>query len=68
MADQKRIVILSPLDVKPGSIAPDGRVVKSAHMWVSGTDVLVAAMFEDETQQVFMWPSGTGWTVDGRVG
>lgn len=62
------VTILSPLDVKPGSIDPSGRVVESAKMYVSHGVIVIDAKFTDETSSAFMWPSGSGWVVDGRTG
>ncbi len=62
------VTILSPLDLKPGSISPDGRVVKRARMYATGKMVVVDAQFTDGTSTALMWPSGRGWTVDGRTG
>lgn len=65
-----RIVILSPLDLKPGTISPNGKVVASATIYAPGgaQSVVADVRFEDGTSEAVMWPSGIGWTVDGKVG
>lgn len=68
MAEPRRKVhILSPLDVRPGSIDPKGRVVKKAQLHHGHPDqILVSAEFEGGGSAVYMWPNGSGWTVGGR--
>lgn len=65
----ERVTILSPLDLKPGSVSPDGHVVKEATMYY-GDPRLIAVHVEytDGKIDAFSWPSGKGWFVNGRVG
>lgn len=64
----RQVVILSPKDLKPGSVDPKGRVVKLATMFSSATaQIVVSVEFEDGTSGAYMWPNGSGWTVDGRT-
>jgi hypothetical protein len=66
MPPRQRIWVLAPSDLKPGSIAPDGRVVKRATLTASAKAVVASVEFTDNTSGAYMWPSGFGWTVDGR--
>ena len=66
MGERRQIVILSPLDLKRGSVAPDGRVIKKSTMIAALREVVVDVEFEDGTSGAYMWPNGSGWTVDGR--
>lgn len=67
-----RVHILSPTDLKPGSVSPNGRVIEKATLFVNkdaGT-VIVAVEYEGESAlrgggDVFMWPLANGWAVDG---
>jgi hypothetical protein len=62
----KKVFVLAPSDVKPGSIDPQGRVVKQATLYANNKGVVVGVEFEDGTSGAYMWPNGSGWTVDGR--
>ncbi len=69
-----RVVILSPLDLKPGTQTPEGLIVKSANLLAqqggesSSELVLVEVEYTNGGTQVFSWPSGAGWVVDGNIG
>lgn len=67
MADKQQITILSPLDLVPGAIDPDGRVVETARISYSRRDVIAYVEFEDGTTSAYLWPNGSGWTVNGRT-
>ncbi len=68
MGDRKKIFILAPSDVKPGSVDPKGRVVKKATMFAGHADQIVMSVeFEGGGTAAYMWPNGSGWTVDGRT-
>lgn len=62
------LTILSPLDVKPGTVAPDGRIVAKSTMYVSEDFVATEVVFDDGSLKAFAWPNGKGWVVDGQVG
>lgn len=63
------VVILAPTDIKPGSVAPDGRVVKEVKFYPNAAKqtLLAGVTYEDETVGALIWPLGFGWTVDGRT-
>lgn len=64
-----RVVVLSPLDLKPGSVSPQGKVVKYSRMYYGDPKfVVVHVVYTDESIDAFSWPNGVGWTVDGNVG
>ncbi len=63
----QKIFILAPSDLKPGSIAPDGRIVERARITANSKAVVVSVKFTNDTSTAYMWPSGSGWTVDGRT-
>lgn len=64
----KQVVILSPLDLRPGSVSPEGRVIKQAQMYYGDPRMIaVHVVYTDDTIDAFSWPNGTGWTVDGRT-
>lgn len=67
MPERRTLTILAPTDLKPGTIAPDGRVVKRATLRASRTDVIVTVEYQNNTSASFMWPNGSGWTVNGRT-
>ncbi len=68
MAEPRKVFILSPMDVKKGSIDPKGRVVKTATLFSGHPDqIVVSVEFEGGGSAAYMWPNGSGWTVDGRT-
>jgi len=62
------ITILSPLDLKPGATNPQGQVVATATLYANGPTVVVGGRYTDGELFAFQWPSGSGWTVNGRTG
>lgn len=64
----RQILLLAPGDVKPGTVAPDGRVVKHVELHESAEKgaLVMGVTYEDDTLSALMWPLGYGWTVDGR--
>jgi hypothetical protein len=67
VAERQQIFMLAPSDLKPGSISPEGKVVKRATISATTKLIVVHVTFEDGTSTAYMWPSGSGWTVDGRT-
>lgn len=61
----RRILILSPMDLKRGAIAPDGRVVEKAELYYGeqATFVLAGVTFTDGSTTTIAWPNGEGWQV-----
>lgn len=56
------------MDLKPGSIAPDGRIVAHSEMYYGDPRMIaVHVTFEDGTMTALSWPNGSGWTVNGRT-
>lgn len=68
---KQRITILSPTDLKVGTVAPDGReVALVTAYWPEDESVVVVLLsvtFTDGSEAVYSWPNGAGWTVDGRT-
>lgn len=64
-----RVVILSPTDLKPGTVSPQGKVIHYSRMHYGDPKfIVVQVVYTDETIDAFSWPNGAGWTVDGNVG
>lgn len=64
MALSNRIVILSPLDLKPGATNPDGLIVEKATLYANETGAIVADVrYLDGSTDALMWPNGAGWKV-----
>lgn len=63
----RKIHVLQPQDLRVGSVAPDGRVVLSAQPLEGPDRVILTVRFTDGTSGSYIWPSGRGWTVDGKT-
>lgn len=58
-----RVIILSPLDLKPGTVNADGRVVAKVEIHYTDTTMVAGVDYQDGTSGAFMWPLGNGWKV-----
>ena len=59
----KQIVILSPYDLKPGTVDPNGRVVEKAVLHYNAEHMIAAVDYTDGSFDAISWPLGTGWIV-----
>jgi hypothetical protein len=59
----RKIIVLDPTMLKPGTINPQGKVIKTARLIEDkGDDVLVADIeYTDGTFGAFIWPLGGRW-------
>lgn len=62
-----RIHVLSPADLKPGTITPAGRVIEKVTLYEnpSGGTLLAGIETEGGKLEALSWPLAYGWTVDG---
>ncbi len=59
-----QLMILNPLEIRPGAIAPDGRVVKKAVFYecLEKDILIVDVTYENGPSSPLVWPLGNRWT------
>lgn len=62
-----QIPILSPLDIVPGAVSPDGRTIAQASLFSTPRVVLVTVEYSDGATDRFTWPTSTGWTSPANI-